>query len=536
MSKSIRYDALLARDLADTLDARLRGRRCYGISFDRERLTFTAALEQATLVWNLHPAQGHVRLLEHRAVDANVLLPQRALIASIRAVPDERIVHVEIEGADAGEHGGLARCIVVELLTNQWNAIALGTDARIVHILRPRESGDRTLRTGDVYKPPEPAARTRPHTLDEWRRLLAQADDVRRAFLQNVAGSSPLNAPYILDGTLDTGFERYEDVVSGPRTPCLLGAPLRDQPYAHRLGTQARAFDDLLSAFAAADPAVPEGADEDARRTALERAQLLAKKAAGRARKLRSELERAPAEAQALRRHADLLLSQVHRIEKGAQRVDLDDYEGGSISLDLDATLTPAENAQLLYVAARKRERAAAQLPGLIAAAEKEADEFATLAHRIETNAATELEIRSLQPRAVEQERAEAIALPYHRFRTPSGLEVRVGKGAKHNDNLTFHHSSPNDIWLHARDVGGAHVVLRWTDAVANPAEGDLRAAANLAALFSKARTSGMVPVDWTRRKYVRKPRKSPPGRVVIERAKTVFVEPDADQGEAMRC
>jgi predicted ribosome quality control (RQC) complex YloA/Tae2 family protein len=51
----------------------------------------------------------------------------------------------------------------------------------------------------------------------------------------------------------------------------------------------------------------------------------------------------------------------------------------------------------------------------------------------------------------------------------------------------------------------------------------------------SKARTSGVVPVDWTRRKYVRKPRKAPPGRVTIERAKTLFVEPDAALAERLR-
>jgi predicted ribosome quality control (RQC) complex YloA/Tae2 family protein len=56
-----------------------------------------------------------------------------------------------------------------------------------------------------------------------------------------------------------------------------------------------------------------------------------------------------------------------------------------------------------------------------------------------------------------------------------------------------------------------------------------------LAALHSRARTSGTVPVDWTRRKYVRKPRKAPPGQVLVDRTKTVFVEPDAAVEERMR-
>jgi predicted ribosome quality control (RQC) complex YloA/Tae2 family protein len=75
--------------------------------------------------------------------------------------------------------------------------------------------------------------------------------------------------------------------------------------------------------------------------------------------------------------------------------------------------------------------------------------------------------------------------------------------------------------------AAGAHVILRWQDRTANPPARDLHEAAVLAALHSRARTSGTVPVDWTRRKYVRKPRKAPPGAVVPDRVSTLFVEPD---------
>jgi predicted ribosome quality control (RQC) complex YloA/Tae2 family protein len=76
--------------------------------------------------------------------------------------------------------------------------------------------------------------------------------------------------------------------------------------------------------------------------------------------------------------------------------------------------------------------------------------------------------------------------------------------------------------------------VLRWEEE-GNPPARDLAEAAVLAALHSRARGSGSVPVDWTRRKHVRKPRKAPPGTVVIERAQTLFVEPDAALEEQLR-
>src|SRR5690606_21762503 len=124
---------------------------------------------------------------------------------------------------------------------------------------------------------------------------------------------------------------------------------------------------------------------------------------------------------------------------------------------------------------------------------------------------------------------------PYRRYRTSGGLEVRVGRNNRANDELTFHHSSPNDVWLHAREASGAHAILRWPDPNSNPPARDRSEAAVLAALHSRARTSGTVAVDWTRRRYVRKPRKAPPGLVVPERVRTLFVVPDPAAEERLR-
>jgi predicted ribosome quality control (RQC) complex YloA/Tae2 family protein len=112
---------------------------------------------------------------------------------------------------------------------------------------------------------------------------------------------------------------------------------------------------------------------------------------------------------------------------------------------------------------------------------------------------------------------------------------VRVGRSARANDDLTFRHSAPGDVWLHARSVPGSHVILRWRAPDGSPPARDLEEAATLAALFSKARSSGLVPVDWTRRKHVRKPRGAAPGAVVPQQVRTIFVEPDARVEERMR-
>jgi predicted ribosome quality control (RQC) complex YloA/Tae2 family protein len=259
---------------------------------------------------------------------------------------------------------------------------------------------------------------------------------------------------------------------------------------------------------------------------ALEDALALATK---RTAKLRRELERAP-DPQLLRGTGDLILAHLQQVPKGASEVVLTGFDGDEVSVALDPALAPQDNAARYYDRAGRAERARERLPDLIRAGQEKENELAEISGRLGAGTATAEEIRQALPerelRARTPQGASVPGLPYRVYRTSGGLEVRVGRGSSSNDDLTFRHSRPDDIWLHARDSAGAHVILRWGGKDAPPAR-DLHEAAVLAAMNSKARTSGSVPVDWTHRKHVRKPRKAPPGSVVPDRVKTLFVEPD---------
>jgi predicted ribosome quality control (RQC) complex YloA/Tae2 family protein len=223
----------------------------------------------------------------------------------------------------------------------------------------------------------------------------------------------------------------------------------------------------------------------------------------------------------------DLLLARFGEVPRGRKRVTLTDFDGNDIEIELDATLPPHENAARWYDRAARGERARERLPGLLADARASAAAAQSLLERAREGTAEPGEVRRALPDPAAAAHApRGPTLPYRRYRSSGGLEIRVGRGARHNDDLTFHHSDPDDVWLHARHAAGAHVVLRWKGDD-NPPARDLAEAATLAALHSRARTSASVPVDWTRRKHVRKPRHAPPGRVVLERPSTVFVEPD---------
>jgi len=259
----------------------------------------------------------------------------------------------------------------------------------------------------------------------------------------------------------------------------------------------------------------------------LRRLERAIEQAERRLNRLIAELSGLPDE-DALRAIADLILARFYEIPKGVTTVRLEDFEGKSVDVELDPALAPHANASTYYDRAGKTTRARERLPPLIGQAESALETLRALVGQAASGTVSADEIEAAIPDdvvAVGKGRAERLP-PYRRYRSSGGIEIRVGRGARHNDDLTFHHSAPTDVWLHARHTAGAHVILRW-NGPGNPPARDLEEAANLAALHSKARTSGSAPVDWTLRKYVRKPRGAAPGSVVPDRVRTVFVEPD---------
>jgi predicted ribosome quality control (RQC) complex YloA/Tae2 family protein len=218
--------------------------------------------------------------------------------------------------------------------------------------------------------------------------------------------------------------------------------------------------------------------------------------------------------------------------------VTLTGFDGAPVELALDPSLSPRENAEALYREAARLEKARARIPPLLERARGRMEELERLRDGVAagTVAAQEAAVRLPEERAGGASAHGSVGprLPYRAYRSSGGLEIRVGRGPADNDQLTFRHARPQDVWLHARDVAGAHVILRW-EGPGNPPARDLQEAAVLAALGSRARSSGTVPVDWTLRKHVRKPRKAPPGAVVPERVQTLFVRPDPELPERLR-
>lgn len=551
MSNVLRYDSLLVHYLAEELDERLRGRRLEGLALDPGRRIAVLDFEGESLSWNLHPAGGWITPGRAEVAPEPVPLARRTRVGAVWSPRDERVLIIELRGATRTP--GRPTRLMIELLGNQWNLIAIGPDDRIVAALWRRRAGGRELRPGQPYAPTPAAGRRgaeRPLGLEEWRALLHDVapEERARVLIGAVAYLSPLNIGAVLGAaaSLDAAHARYLDLASlPPAAPRVLELAGGRQPYPLPLpGVDDVPCPTLLAAMAEV-AAAAGGLPTSAAPTAiplelLERVRERVRRLERRRERLAAELEGAASAAQRDRRQADLLMGQLHLVRKGMTEVALSDWEGGTVTVALDPALAPVENAEQLYERARREARAAERVPELLARLDRERAELGRLLERAERGEPVLEELLAAAPASAAEGRAgagraAAPPLPYRRYQTSGGLEVRVGRSSRANDDLTFRHSSPNDIWLHARDAAGAHVILRWGDPEANPPARDLTEAATLAALHSRARSSGLVAVDWTRRKYVRKPRKSGPGLVAFERGRTIFVEPDAEVEKRLR-
>ena len=263
---------------------------------------------------------------------------------------------------------------------------------------------------------------------------------------------------------------------------------------------------------------------EDARRQLRRLAQLEAN--------LERDRSGLPEEAD-LRRRGEALLAFGSRVEPGALEVALPDpYEPDrTLSLTLDARLSPPANADRLFAKARRIERSRRQIEARLretrsALAAARARESAVLQARD----AGDLLAHAPAP-AEGPEAGDARTGPRH-YLTSRGLSLLVGRGARENHHLTFAVARPDDLWLHARDVPGAHVVLR--DPEGRAGADDLREAAEVAAFFSEARGEARVDVHATRRKHLR-PGRGGPGRVTIGHSDTLRAVPRDPEGRLRR-
>ena len=234
--------------------------------------------------------------------------------------------------------------------------------------------------------------------------------------------------------------------------------------------------------------------------------------------------------ASTLKNMGDLLLTYQHQIPKGSSKIEIFDWEQNLISIPLDPAKSPVENAESYYKKYQKAKKGLNSAQTQLQAAKEELEYYKTLDFQIET-AQTLEDLEDIKQELglgeiPKNKKAKKSPPRFLTFTTSQGKKVFVGKSNLQNDYLTFKVAKDNDIWLHAKNIPGAHVILK---SEGEPDEQSLVEAAIIAATYSRARQGKKIPVDFTLRKFVQKPAGAKPGFVIYRNEKTILVDPNPD-------
>jgi len=237
------------------------------------------------------------------------------------------------------------------------------------------------------------------------------------------------------------------------------------------------------------------------------------------------------ARAEEYRRKGQLLLARQGVIKKGAAVATVKDFDDKTlIEIEMNPALGLTKNAEVFFGRARKAARRADRVPKRLAELAGEAKKLSETEQQLPS--ASDRELTALESKLLPPER-EPPSLDDSpdraRFRTytvSGGWEVLVGKSNRDNDILSHKIARPDDLWFHARQCPGSHVILRRAGKKSEPDKEAILEAAAIAAYHSKAGKSSKVAVCYTEKRHVRKSRGGKPGLAVVAREKVVFVEP----------
>ena len=497
-------------------------------------------------------------------------------LEKVDAAPFERVVQLHCRGRSSPGPGRYR--LIAELIGNRGIMVFLSDPEQVVLVTLRRIKGtERTLVPGEPYAFPPPMKKTplgeATHELLAGADCLETPEALARHLTATFAGLSREMAGEVLAraglsdaaGFADTDGEdriartwrSLEELVHRVRardwTPCigrsedgrariLSAVPVQSLPEVQ--------VERHESVSVAVERFYEDRMAEEAFKQRLQRVQRALRDETRRLERLSENLDQDLIDVEQeeeYRRFGELITSHLVRLKSGATEAVVEDYFSSgreAVAIPMKPGLSPAENARWYFRQARKARDGRKAVAQRIARARKRLEVVTGIQEKLGSGADEErLEeahracvrldlVKALRETGASKTGAskrprKKAAQDIHprRYLTSSGHLLLVGRNSRENEALTKS-AAPDDIWLHARNLGGSHVILRREDKTQLPSRKTLHEAARLAAWYSKGRGSTTVPVDYTERRYVRKMKNGSPGQVVFTREKTLFVEP----------
>lgn len=489
------------------------------------------------------------------------------IIVSREQPPLERVLYLNFSVInEAGKE--VQKTLALEIMGRHSNIILLDspdgegkqTILGTIKPVPPSKNRFRTLMPHHIYFPPPVQEKLHPFALNyvsfQYELKAAEGKPTGSFFLENIQGLSPFlaqeiavraNKPLLENLTASSTrllWEKMQElfqVYSEKKwTPTLLLDDLgRPQDYAalspaetapknkREYGSISELLDDYY------DYKEREGAKERLFALLSRQAEQSLKKCRGKEKKQLLELKKAQ-EADYYRKCGELILMNLKNIPPKAGEIYAADLYSGrdeKIKIELDPRISPSQNAQRYFKKYRKARQGEKKISGTLEGTQNEIAYLESVLYFMDKNYLQALlEIKEeleeagyLPPKNKPYPREKTVSFNPIIITASSGEEIYIGRNNRQNAHLVGHFASKTDLWLHVKDMPGAHVILRSAD----PDAGIIKEAALLAAHFSRGARSSNVPVDYTPVKNIRRIPGAKPGLVTYKNQRTIYVTPD---------
>ena len=546
------FDGFFLHHMTEELRRELLGGRIQKINqpFEQELVLQIRSNRQShKLLLSAHSVFGRVQLtettFENPAVPNTFIMVMRkylqgAVIEAIQQVENDRILEISV--SNKNEIGdSVAVTLVIEIMGKHSNIILLDkASGKIIEAIKHvgfSQNSYRTILPGSTYVAPPQTGSLNPFTVDDEKLFeILHTEDLEPKRLQQIFQGLGRDTATELSGRLTADkLKNFLAFFASPTQPSLTEKSFSALLFSDSK-TQMSTLSELLDTFykdKAERDRVNQQASELIRRVENELEKNLKKLGKQKEELLATE------NAEEFRQKGELLTTFLHQVPNDQDQVELDNYyTGEKIIISLDKALTPNQNAQRYFKRYQKLKEAVKHLTSLI----EETRTTILYLESVETALAqaslTEIaEIREelIQTGFIRRRQREKIQKrqkPEKYLATDGQTIILVGRNNLQNDELTFKMAKKDELWFHAKDIPGSHVVITGNLQPSDEVKTD---AAELAAYFSKARLSNLVQVDMIEIKKLNKPTGGKPGFVTYTGQKTLRVTPDAEKIKSMK-
>ncbi len=490
---------------------------------------------------------------------------QSGKIVGIHQMDFERIIRFDVESYD--EFGDLStKYLFCEIMGRNSNIILTKADLTIIDCIKHIDFSISTVRQllpGLLYFPPPPQEKT-PILSQEINEISIAFSQIgqtpEKEIMANISGISPLISREIVSRAIGTnncdcselnGKMRNDinleikSILSHKLKPCIIfekssGKIIDFSPI------------DILQYASIAEKKYYDSVNELLDEYYLERDSIerMKQKSSDLVHLLNTNIDRAAKKIAILKKtlddakkkedykiKGDLLTANLYSFSQGESEVTVQNYYSQNLSditIQLNPTLTPAQNAQRFYKLYQKAKTAEIEAKKQLENALSDLEYFESTL-MLTKNATTEIDLTAIRQELTDlgyikrqnkksKQNAKNTSKPHH-YISSDGFDIYVGKNNTQNDYLTLRFANSQDMWFHTKKIHGSHTVIKLGVNKDIP-DSTIKEAAILAAYYSKGRESSNVPVDYTLIKNVRKPNGAKPGMVIYDYYNTIYVTP----------